>query len=283
MLPPNVPPWDQILQCARQLPSTPAILGKLQRLLADANSDLDAVCGLLKRDTALAARTIQISNSPYFSPALPHASLEEAVGCVGYNQICRVVGLTIISQLCERDLRYYGIPAERLFENTVVCALAMESLAQFVGLDPRSAYTTGLMRSVGKLVLDRMAAEDTREPYPAAGGPPLSAWEMVGWACDNGMVAAFLLEKWNFSGETVEAVRQHYEPSVAAADAATSAYLLNFAARIAEDLGYGLPGETSAWESLAEKLPLAGLTEAEFELSREETQMAFEQVRQVLV
>jgi HD-like signal output (HDOD) protein len=282
-MPPDVPPWDQILQCARQLPSTAAILGKLQILLADANSDLEDVCGLLKKDTALAARTIQISNSPFFSPALPHASLEEAIGCVGYNQICKVVGLTITSQLCEHDLRYYGIPSERLFENTVVCALAMESLAQFVGVDPRSAYTTGLMRSVGKLVLDRMAAEGTREPYPAVGGPILSAWEMVGWACDNGMVAAFLLEKWNFSGETVEAVRQHYEPSVASPDAATAAYLLNFAARIAEDLGYGLPGEASAWEGLAEKLPLAGLTEAEFELSREETQMAFEQVRQVLV
>jgi HD-like signal output (HDOD) protein len=282
-MPPAVPPWDQILLCARQLPSTPAILGKLQRLLTDVNSDLDAVCGLVKRDTALAARTIQISNSPYFSPALPHASLEEAVGCVGYDQICKVVGLTITSQLCERDLKHYGIPSERLFENTLLCALAMESLAQFVGVDPRSAYTTGLMRSVGKLVLDRLAAEQDRTPHPGEGGPPLGAWEMVGWGCDNGMVAAFLLEKWNFSGETVEAVRQHYEPSVAAPDAATAAYLLNFSARIASDLGFGLPGEEAAWEGLAEKLPLAGLTEAEFELCREEARMSFDQVRQVLV
>src|ERR1700722_7706785 len=116
-MPPAVPPWDQILLCARKLPATPAILGKLQHLLADPNSDLEAVCNLLKRDTALAARTIQISNSSYFSPALPHASLEEAVGCVGYDQICKVVGMTVSSQLCEHDLRAYGIPAELLFEN----------------------------------------------------------------------------------------------------------------------------------------------------------------------
>jgi len=282
-MPPDVPPWDHILLCARQLPATPAILGKLQHLLRDANTDLEDVCTLLKRDTALAARTIQVSNSTYFSPALPHASLEEAVGCVGFDHICKVVGMSISAQLCDRDLRHYGIASDRLAENTLVCALAMESLAQFVGIDPRSAYTTGLMRSVGKLVLDRLATEQGREPFVAEGGPPLTAWEMVGWACDNGMVAAFLLEKWNFSGETVEAVRQHYEPAAAAADAAAAAFLLNFAARIAEDLGYGLPGESAAWEGLAARLPAAGLTEAEFELCREETRVAFEQVKGVLV
>lgn len=282
-MPPDVPPWDQILQCARQLPATPAILGKLQLLLADPNSDLEGICSLLKRDTTLAARTIQISNSSFFSPAEPHSSLEEAVGCVGYDPICRVVGLTISSQLCERDLRSYGIPAARLFENTLVCALAMESLAQFVGVDPRAAYTTGLMRSVGKLVLDRLAAVEAREAYPAAGGPPLTAWEMVGWACDNGTVAAFLLEKWNFSGETVEAVRHHYDPSAASPDASAAATLLNLAARLAEDLGHGLPGEAAAWEGLEEKLREAGLTETEFELCREETRAAFAQVRPVLV
>ena len=136
-MPPDVPPWDQILLCARQLPATPAILGKLQHLLRDANTDLEDVCTLLKRDTALAARTIQVSNSTYFSPALPHASLEEAVGCVGFDHICKVVGMSISAQLCDRDLRHYGIASDRLAENTLVCALAMESLAQFVGIDPR--------------------------------------------------------------------------------------------------------------------------------------------------
>jgi len=282
-MPPAVPPWDQILQCARQLPATPAILAKLQLLLADVNSDLEAACALLKRDTALAARTIQISNSPYFSPGLPHASLEEAVGCVGYDQICRVVGLTVSSQLFDRDLRHYGIAAERLSENTLVCALAMESLAQFAGVDPRSAYTVGLMRSVGKLVLDRLASEQAREPYPAEGGPPLTAWETVGWGCDNGMVAAFLLEKWLFPEETVEAVRQHYEPSAAAPEAAVSAHLLNLAARIADDLGHGLPGEAPAWNDVAGKLSVAGLNQAEFDLCREDTRAAFDKVRLVLV
>ena len=182
-----------MLHFARTLPATPAVLGKLQHLLSDTNSGLDEVCILLKRDMALSARVIQISNSAFFSPALPHTSLEEAVGCVGYDSICKVVGLTVGSQLYDRDLHYCAIPSSRLWENTLVCALAMESLAQFIGIDPRSAYTTGLMRSLGKLVLDRLAAEMKLAPYPAAGEEPLASWETAAFGWDNPGATALLL------------------------------------------------------------------------------------------
>ncbi len=194
-----------------------------------------------------------------------------------------MVGLTLSAELFDRELRHYRIPARRLWENTLACALAMESLAQFIGVDPRSAYTTGLMRSVGKLVLNRLAAEESRLPYSGANGVPLTAWERVAWGCDNAAVAGFLLEQWNFSGETVEAIRRHYEPETAFADAAPTAYLLHFAAGIAEDLGHGLPGEAGLWAGRAEKMSAAGLCEAEYALCREETGAAFEQVRHVLV
>jgi HD-like signal output (HDOD) protein len=272
---------ETILRLGQKLPTTPAVLGKLQVLLADPDSELDDICTLLKRDLALAARILRMSNSPFYGRSEPHSSLDDAVGRVGYGEIYKLVGLTITGQLFSRDLQFYGYQADRLWENILCCAIAMESLAPYVGINPRSAYTAGLMRSIGKIILDRVATE-TRpapKPYAPAGGEPLGSWEMSLFGSDNPAVAAILLKEWNIPADTVAAVRQQYRPD-AQSPADPAALALNIAGCIADDLGFGLPGEERYWESLELKLAQAKLTEGDFELCTAETKTAFENVRQ---
>jgi len=273
---------ENFLRLAQELPSTPAVLGKLQRLLADPNTGLDPVCGLLKRDMALSARIIRISNSAYFGPAASHTSLEEAVGCIGYEEIYKAVGVTIAREFLNRDLRWYGCTAERLWENAVCSALAMESLAQFVGINPRSAYTSGLMRSMGKILLDRLASEQAPPPapYSAEDGRPLGRWEARTFGWENPAVTALLLKDWNFPDEVGEVVRRHYQPEVQPFGE-MPACLLNFAGRIARDLGFGLAGEDAYWEPHPVKFTCTGLTENEISLCTEETRLAFAAVQAV--
>jgi HD-like signal output (HDOD) protein len=272
---------ETILRLGQKLPTTPAVLGKLQVLLANPDSELDDICTLLKRDLALAARILRMSNSPFYGRTEPHSSLDEAVGRVGYSEVYKLVGLTITGQLFSRDLEFYGYQADRLWENILCIALAMESLAPYVGLDPRSAYTAGLMRSIGKIILDRLANETRPRPnaYAAAGGDPLASWEMNTFGADNPSVAAMLLKEWNLPADTVAAVRQQYAPD-AQSPANPAAFALNIAGCIADDLGFGLAGEERYWESLELKLAEAKLTEGDFELCTAETKTAFENVRQ---
>jgi HD-like signal output (HDOD) protein len=273
----------KVLCLAQELPSTPAVLGKLQRLLTDPNSGLDAICALLKRDMGLSARILRVSNSVYFGPSAAHSTLEEAVGCVGYREIYRVVGVTIARQFLNRDLRAYNCTARRLWENVVCSALAMESLAQFAGINPRSAYTAGLMRSVGMILLDRMAdvSNPAPAPYSAESGDPVGNWEAAAFGCDNPAVAALLLKEWEFPEEVCEAVRNHYRPAIPTVESVT-ACVLNCAGRVARDLGFGLAGEDPYWEPDPVVLGRAGLAESEIALCTEETGMAFDAVRQTV-
>jgi HD-like signal output (HDOD) protein len=251
-------------------------------LLSNTNSPLDDVCALLKRDLALSVRILRISNSPFFGSSTPHSSLEEAVGCVGFNEIYRVVGLSVTSQLFNCDLRSYGYAADHIWENILCTALAMESLAQFAGINPRSAYTSGLMRSIGKIVLDRLAAETgrPRQPYPADGATPLCDWELDVFGCDNPAVAALLLKEWNLSEDTISSVVHHYRPE-SPKNACLPAFVLNLASRITQELGHGLAGEEIYWESLDTKLAQAQIDEGEFSLCLDETKMAFDSVRRI--
>jgi len=275
------PSRDRILSLAKDLPPAAAVLGRLQRLLADPNATLDDICGLLKRDIALSSRILRISNSAYFSPATPNASLEEAVGYVGYAEIYKVVGITIASQCWSKDLHFYGYTPEQLWLNAMSSALAMESLAQFVGLNPRSTYTAGLMRSMGKIILDHYAAESTAPPEPFAkgAGKPLGEWEMAAFGSDNPTVAALVLREWNFAPETCDAVLHQYHPEASPGGDLTP-WLINLAGRITVELGYGLAGEDSYWELRPETLARTKLAAADLELCTAETKMAVDAVRQ---
>jgi hypothetical protein len=59
-------------------------------------------------------------------------------------------------------------------------------------------------------------------------------------------------------------------------------FALNLAARVAQELGFGLPGEESCWEGFEAKLGHAKLTEGEYKLCVEETRMALDNVRQIV-
>jgi HD-like signal output (HDOD) protein len=281
-MPAAAPTTEAILRVAQKLPTNPAVLGKLQRLLANSDTDLDDICALLKRDLALSVRILRISNSPFYGSAAIRTSMEDAVGCVGYNEIYKVVGLTVASQIVSADLHFYGYKAERLWENFLCSALAMESVAQCVGLNPRSAYTIGLMRSIGKIALDRLAAESRPHPKPyAQGAEPLTKWEVRIFGCDSAAIGAVLLKGWNFAGETAAAVRQHYRPELEPIGSISS-FALNIAGRITEELGCGLPGEESYWDGFESKLEHAKLSESEYKMCVEETRVALDNVRLIV-
>ncbi len=273
---------ERIINHARNLPTTARILGVLKALLDDPNSGVEEICVVLKRDTALTARIIRISNSPYLGSGIPHGSIEEAVGCVGFTEIFRLVGFAVGSQLVSKDLSYYGYTASQLWNNTVMTAIAMEFLARLRGSDPRSAYTAGLMRSIGKIVLDRCATE-FRSGADTMSRPVderVGVYENRSFGCNNSAVTAMVLQEWHFPADLSKAIFYHYEPEEHP-QAGALAYLLNFASWIAFEQGYGLPGEEAYWVSRPSKSVRLGLSEKDLERCGKDIAAIFEKIRQI--
>ena len=147
---------ETLLNVVKNLPAAPQILAQLGRLLLDINSDLSDIAHLLKRDAALTAQIIRISNSAVYNTGLPFASLEEALARVGYTEVYRITGFAVVAQLADQHLPLYGMSGVQLRENALLTALIMEAAASGAGLDAREAYTAGLLRSTGKIALDRL-------------------------------------------------------------------------------------------------------------------------------
>jgi HD-like signal output (HDOD) protein len=230
------------VQVAENLPSAPRVLAELQELLRDVNNGLDEVTELLLHDAGLTARIIRIANGVVYNKGEPVATLEEALGRVGFEEVYRLTGLASVTGLINFQLRYYGVSAKQLRENSVFVAVMMEEMAQFISADPRISYTAGLLRCAGKIALDCTAQKDLRFVRPPDEPPTdVLAWERDFFGPTNPEVAAALLRAWRMPLEVYIPIRDHYLQGLAV-DPMPMAKQLNLAAA-----GWGLMGEASYW------------------------------------
>jgi HD-like signal output (HDOD) protein len=202
----NFDDFKRAIQAIAALGATPAVLLKVTDLAKDPNTDLSAVCALLRNDGPLAADIIRISNSPYYAPAAFHSNLNAAVNYIGLREVTRVVNLSLSRQLFARDLASYGVSASDYWSASVAGALVMEALAKHTGLNSEDAYTLGILHAIGRVLINRVIEEQGFTIYWDA-SQPIADWERSAVGFDYAEAGAMLLEHWNFPAPTCDIIR----------------------------------------------------------------------------
>jgi HD-like signal output (HDOD) protein len=234
----------------------------------------------MRQDMSLVARIIRMANSPVYARAEPAGSIEEALSSIGFHEAHRLVGVVAAQQLSHERLDVYGIDGNRLRENALFAAVIMEELAKAAGEEPRSCYTVGLLRSIGKMALARLVGDRPGlAPFATTSGTELDAWEQATWNITNCEVAERLLLQWRLPRETVIAIRHHYHPGRLHNPVI---HLLNLAAGAAAQRHFALPGEDNFWKFLPENFAKAGLDTPSFQAAGERAQRTFQRLRSVV-
>lgn len=274
---------EKIAEAARTLPAAPQVLGGLCELLQDVNADLEQVSNQIRLDAALAARVVRISNSPIFGMGVRIGSVDEAVNRVGFGEILRLVGVATVARLVDRELACYCIDAEQLRESLLLHALASEALARHTDIDPRTAYTAGLLRALGLMVIDRVSRG--RMPLNDCYNPQRYGsyveWEGANFGLSHPEVTTMILDDWRFEGSVVSAIQDHLllrESNVEN----RFACVLNLAGAIVTRAGFGLSGEASHWAITSEKLAAAGIESEQLDQAAGEAQALFTRQRSAL-
>ncbi len=262
---------------AQQLPAAPRLLVELGQIIRQPHVNSADVVARLRQDATLVSRIIRMANSAAFARAEPAGSIEEAVAAIGFREVHRLVGAVASTQLADLPLTLHGVSAARLRENALFVAVVMEELAAESGEEPRSCYTVGLLRSIGKLVLEISAhREGAAFPaFAASGAVALGEWERRHWGVTNCEVAEMVLKHWRLPHETVLAIQHHYEPATRHSPVI---HLLTLAAAAAQDRFYGLPGEEPYLCVTEENFKRAGLDVSVYQRACERAQRTFERL-----
>jgi len=267
---------DTIITLGSKLPPALGIFGRLQSRLRDPDSELTDIVELVRVDPALTFQVIRLSNSVLYGLKSPCHSLDEAVARVGFAEIQQIVGLVVAKQSFQGELALYRISAGLLWENAVATGALMSAFAARAGGDQEgaaaNAYSTGLLRNIGKVVLNNYAGG---VQYPGeAERPDLHAWERETHGVTAVEATALLLDHWRFSPATVAVMRGHLAPEFAT-DHAAGAAQLHLAGAVAAEWGCGLPGETKGWRNDPAMHAQAGVRDEDWTGAIEEARKQF--------
>ena len=260
------------MRFARKLPTSPGIFGRLGMLLSNINADLDDIVKLAAVDAGLTARVIRMSNSVFFRGDTSVSTLEDAISRVGFREVHKIVGVAMTDQVFQSGLPVYNLTAAQVWENSIVTALAMERLAGIVGEDEGVAYTIGLLRPVGKLVLDTLLEiEQPGVVCPDTDTLDLPTWERAWAGITSNEVGAMVMEEWHMAESVHHGVKNHYHPDE---EGGAMSALLHLSCWVAQELGKGCKAEAKQWSLNDDILQRVGLTADAVQACVVETQEA---------
>ncbi|MFA5258244.1 MAG: HDOD domain-containing protein [Opitutales bacterium] len=205
---------QQIVDGIVNLPPTPRILPKLQRLLRDPDSGIHEIISLLKVDAPMTAQIVRLSNSAFYNTGEPVQSLEEAINRLGFREVYRVSSVAAAQQVMGEALPLYNLGKGELLEGCVSTAVLMVELsARARRADLDGAYTTGLLHSIGKVVINQYFLKHGLEIYGNISGETVDImWERRLLGFDHAQAGAAILEKWHFPDEIRVPVLYQLDP-----------------------------------------------------------------------
>lgn len=194
-LPPSL---DQVCERALRLPCSPAILPRLISVLVSADSSADDIAEIIKIDSSLAAATLRLANSAYFSAGTPAETVSDAVIRLGQRELYRLAALALVSRWEAGSSR--GEPGD-FCRHALCTALAAEVLAETSErIEPQAAYTAGLVCDLGKLAVAHACAPlfPVLRSHCATRGGTWSQAEREVLGYTHADVGARLLQAWSF-------------------------------------------------------------------------------------
>lgn len=198
-----------------ELPTLPAVAMKLNRLLQDEDTTVEAVASVLEKDQAMVPRVLRLVNSAFFGLRKQVNSLKHAVMMLGFNTLrSAVVTVSIIEALSsQKDLK--GLDMSAFWTHSIAVALTSQSLAvQTRLLPPEEAFNTGLLHDVGKIILGKCFPEAFAAVWSECGGDPRNfyAAEKATIPMTHAQMGSFLIESWGLPEDLHQSTRWHHSP-----------------------------------------------------------------------
>jgi HD-like signal output (HDOD) protein len=209
-----VPSIDEVCARAMRLPCSPALLPRLINVLISPDSSAEEISAIITVDSALAASTLRLANSAFYSAGGKVESVSEAVIRLGQRELYRLAALALVGRW-ETGTGGRGEPGD-FCRHALCTALAAEVLAETSErVDPQLAYTAGLVCDLGKLALAHACGPffSAIRAHCSKNGGTWSDAERAVLGYSHAEVGSRLLRAWSFPAHLADAAEFGERPA----------------------------------------------------------------------
>lgn len=267
----------KILNQIDRLPSPPERYFRLLRAINAPNPSIATVADIISEDPGMTAKVLQLVNSAFFGFYRRITSAHHAASLLGLNTLSSLVlSVEVFSRYDEQrmhEMRVDDVPEHSLRVASLARDIAAAEGAKSELIE--EAFTAGLLHDVGRLLLATHLQAGFRRAQELAGGGAVPLWEAERQTlgASHARIGAYLVGLWGITGNILEALAYHHDPSVcvdSALSPLTAVHAANVLDRqrqgahaagdaVALDEGYlarlGLSDRVETWRALADSKP----------------------------
>lgn len=192
------------------LPSISHVTQALIRTLDADDASISAICGLIAREPAIAARLLRLANSSQFGLPRSVGLLEDAVALVGLGPVRT---LAVGASLSDSFQCFPGLDRHAFWTSAMDCAGYAQWLAKRVGIHGHTGWLTGMMLHLGQLLIIQAQPEllQTIDKLPRIPGVRWQREQSV-LGFTEGQITAEMARRWNFPPQMVQALQRAADP-----------------------------------------------------------------------
>lgn len=201
----------------KSVPSLPSSYLAIMAELRQGEASPRKVGDLVARDPSMAAKVLQLVNSPFFGFRMTVADPAHAVQLLGLETVRGLVlSLHLFGQLDERVTRRFQLG--KVWRHSMATTAFARLIARLQDASPEAlaaSFTAALLHDIGKLVMATSIPEEYAAALDLAQRDTLPQWlaELRVMDTTHAEVGAYLLSMWGLPENIVEAVAWHHHPA----------------------------------------------------------------------
>jgi putative nucleotidyltransferase with HDIG domain len=207
---------QDVMNKVEQLPPLPQAALRVSRLMEEEDSNADRIAGVIRLDAAFTSHVLRLCNSAAYGFSRRISTVKEAVAILGFATLKSMVYLILAKSALDHAVPGYALDRGALWMNSLSCAVYAKHIAQKEKItDLELAFTGGLLRDIGKIILGDFVGESygkIEEVAVSARLDYLMAEDKV-LSFNHCRAGKHLAERWNLPGNLVQVIQYHHHPS----------------------------------------------------------------------
>ncbi|HUU41167.1 MAG TPA: HDOD domain-containing protein [Desulfatiglandales bacterium] len=206
---------EKIIEKIDTLKPISSISNRIMEIACNPNSSLTELVDVIQYDQAMTTNLLRICNSAYFGLTKKISSIRQAAAYLGTEKVVSLVMMKSSADNFTKAQKGYDLNEGELWRYSVSSALIAQDLAEKKHLRNISLiFTSALLKDIGKIILNDYIGDSSEDIVKMVQNEDLTFIEAEKkiFGIDHPELGAMVAEKWNFSPDMVNIIRNHHSP-----------------------------------------------------------------------
>jgi putative nucleotidyltransferase with HDIG domain len=194
-----------------ELPTLSTILNKVLKVAGNDRSSAADMAEVISKDQALTANILKIANSAYFGLSQEVTTVLQAIVVLGFDAVRSIaLSASVIDAFRGAGSRHFD--RTRFWTHSLACAYLCKKIATMTHrVDLETAFVSGLLHDLGKIVLDIHFPDSyARAMSRAAEGKSVVDAEVEVLGFSHAEVVMWMAQRWKFPKPIIFSIANHH-------------------------------------------------------------------------